>query len=734
MANLSDLQEKIDYIISGPRRGGIPLAPTVLARTPTALAATRATVAPAAPRSFSEFVFEDVERASEIASSLISIAKVRGGEEGLADAVAEIDRLRAAEQQPGLVQHAVKLFITHYPLARQTFRWKPLEKRQPNLVVPSRSPTVGPPVTTGLRAEIATTAQQAGGTPPEDRLDFWREDPLLNEHHEHWHLVYPTAPISDTQESSSPGDKYHLGNRHGELFAYMHQQMLARYDAERLAVGLARVEQFDRYVVPIPQGYNPGPLALWDGGLWTAFRARPRGATLSDLTADGLGGRLGAKLAEQATFRDRLLAAAQNGYYELAGSQIPATIDTQGNTEEANRNSVDYYQRGDARNFQVYGNHHNIGHLHFMLFDNVNPIGVMGTTATAIRDPVFFRWHKHVDALFQALQQNLAPYDFSDGPPVRLRKKSMPDGSAHSLDIILCRQYDFPTEIQLDDAGSIVPVDGDTAGTQLFGYSENADQNKWDLDFSSTTTSVTATLPLGDGTTAQRTLYITTTDELRTDMRKRQILLETGLTINNQPVLGEETISYLSHDDYYYFLRVENTSAQPQSVTVRIFLTPETEIEDRTSWIEMDRFLTTLEGSQRRVIYRPADLSSVVRQPALKWQDLTATDEPSPKTELQPWCDCGWPYTTLLPRGTAEGMLFRLFVMCSPGADLTLPDTPDTCVSMSYCGLQDMDYPDSRDMGYPFNRPFQQSISATVAARDNMAWRTIKIRCTNLDN
>lgn len=308
MANLTDLQKKIDYIVSGPRRLGAPMAPMVLTRTPTALTATAAPVAPVAPRPFSEFVFEDVERASEITSNLIRSAEAKGGEEGLADAVAEIDRLPATEKQPGLVQHAVKLFITHYPLARQTFRWKPLERRQPNLVVPSRSSVVGSPVATGLRAEVAKTLQQAGSTPLEDRLDFWREDPLMNEHHEHWHLVYPTAPIS-ANESFSPGDKYHIGNRHGELFAYLHHQMLARYDAERLAVGLARVEQFDRYGAPIPQGYNPGPLALWDGGTWNAFRARPLGATLSDLTADGFETRPGAKLTVQAEFRDRMLAA-----------------------------------------------------------------------------------------------------------------------------------------------------------------------------------------------------------------------------------------------------------------------------------------------------------------------------------------------------------------------------------------------------------------------------------------
>src|SRR5439155_20386764 len=158
MANLSDLQQKIDYIVSGPRRLGAPIVRTALTRPPAALAAP---VAPVTTRLFSEFVFEDVERASEIASNLITIAEAKGGDEGLADAVAEIERLRATEQQPGLVQHAVKLFITHYPLARQTFRWKPLEKRQPNLVVPSKSSVAESPVTTGLRAEVAAAPQQA---------------------------------------------------------------------------------------------------------------------------------------------------------------------------------------------------------------------------------------------------------------------------------------------------------------------------------------------------------------------------------------------------------------------------------------------------------------------------------------------------------------------------------------------------------------------------------------------
>jgi hypothetical protein len=163
---------------------------------------------------------------------------------------------------------------------------------------------------------------------------------------------------------------------------------------------------------------------------------------------------------------------------------------------------------------------------------------------------------------------------------------------------------------------------------------------------------------------------------------------------------------------------------------VRVFIAPETEIEDPRAWVEMDRFFTTLNPNERKVVHRPADLSSVVRQPALKWFDVSSDDGASPNREQNAWCDCGWPYTLLLPRGTAEGMAFRLFVMLSPGSDLDVSAQGNGCTSMAYCGLEKKRYPDSREMGYPFNRPFRKSISETVASSPNMAWRRITIRHT----
>ena len=53
----------------------------------------------------------------------------------------------------------------------------------------------------------------------ENRLAYFREDIGLNLHHWHWHLVYPFE-----------ADRLIVAkDRRGELFFYMHQQIISRY-------------------------------------------------------------------------------------------------------------------------------------------------------------------------------------------------------------------------------------------------------------------------------------------------------------------------------------------------------------------------------------------------------------------------------------------------------------------------------------------------------------------------
>src|SRR5215211_2743677 len=221
-----------------------------------------------------------------------------------------------------------------------------------------------------------------GATPPEDRLDFWREDPLLNDHHDHWHDVYP---FENTEDGADPRQ---VGDRHGELFAYMHEQMLARYDAERLGVDLSRVRPFDNYLAEIPEGYDAGEPWSFDGRNWWKFRPRPASAKISDQPETRE-----QEIRAQETHGKGLFDAAESGEFDSNGRKERVTADNLGNTVEPNINSID---------LRSYGNYHGMGHVHLAFYDSQPGLpGVMYYPETAVRDPIFWRWHKHVDTIFR---------------------------------------------------------------------------------------------------------------------------------------------------------------------------------------------------------------------------------------------------------------------------------------------------------------------------------------------
>ncbi len=592
----------------------------------------------------------------------------------------------------GLRQQALTLFITHYPAAHEQIKLKPLDQREPNLV--SRA---------GSRANPEK----------ENRLNFWREDAQLNEHHGRWHDVYPTGG----RPTSSSNPERVVANRNGELFVYMHVQMLARYDAERLGVGLPRVAPFDDYRAEILEGYDPGEKVMkspTNGNDWIRYRARPAGAKLTDLSATENPPAPASMLADQEKFRDALREAARQEYYQIDGKPIAVSSDNLGDTVEASIGSVDWPDKENPfslENGKNYGNLHGAGHAHFAYYDNRQelPSGVLLDLFVTVRDPIFWRWHKHADTIIQTWRETLGkrePHDFSDGPPVTVRNK----------DIILCREEGLP-------AG----IDGGKLGAKAFGYSEVATENQWDTDFSSEKKDEKTVTTLLTGKKDEKTVTVTTTAKLFTEMRERTIRPRNPETMEPE----DEVIDYLSHDDFSYFIRLQNDSDQVQKVTIRIFLAPERWAEDSTAWIEMDRFRHGLNGRERAVIFRPADLSAVVRKPAIGHKEIEEIEGTKPRYSASIWCDCGWPYNLLLPRGTEEGLDFRLLVMLSSD-DLAMDDTGQKCTSMSSCGLQDEMYPDKRPMGYPFDRPLPDSIDSIIDKHDNWASRKIKIRCRKI--
>ncbi|KAJ3282038.1 Phenoloxidase 2 [Borealophlyctis nickersoniae] len=510
---------------------------------------------------------------------------------------------------------------------------------------------------------------------PEESLDFWREDANLNEHHEHWHIVYPSGGVPNPRDPT----RLSLKDRQGELFVFMHQQMIARYNAERAGVGLPPVEPLSDLRSPIPQGDVPEDDLRING---RSFTPRPYNIALNDLGKKGQKGYI--PLAQLEQWRDNLIKAIDRGTFS---DGTPITADILGCTLESNMNGKDR---------DGLGNLHNMGHV-FLAYiaDPANyqsgstiP-GLMYETRTAVRDPVFWRWHTLIDRLFARWQDRQPPQTITDAPPVSFRKTITPQKHA-SPDIILAFSDVLKTAgVKVGDPAAV-----DAWAQQTFGG------DKWGLDFSGKTQ--------------------VTTDELQTAIRKRQMMWkeDSGKT---------EEVSYLYPRDFYYFFRIENKAATEQNVTLRVFLVQTSMSEDRRSYIEMDKFKATLPPQSKKIISRPCDLASVIRKPAQKRED-----ELDDRTDRQlggsgdAYCDCGWPYNLLVPRGTPQGTPFRLVVVATDWNKDQVPNR-EGCGSMSFCGAKEK-YPDAREMGYPFNRRFPGKIAEAIAQNPAWASRDVNVR------
>ncbi|KAJ3057104.1 Polyphenol oxidase 1 [Rhizophlyctis rosea] len=536
-----------------------------------------------------------------------------------------------------------------------------------DIAVPEDAPDAG--------KTIAQVFQEEGRD-PEEALDYWREDQNLNEHHEHWHIVYPNGGVPNPANPS----QLRIKDRQGELFVYMHQQMIARYNAERSAVGLPNAVPILNYREPIVQGDAADDDLRFNGQF--TFTPRPPNAVISDLGRKGERGYTPVAQLEQ--WRDALLKVIENGRFP-DGS--PVTPDTLGSSLEAN---------AGGKSPEVLGSLHNMGHVFIAYianpadYRNANNIpGLMYETRTAVRDPVFWRWHSGIDELFFRWQERQPPNNFSDAPPVAFRKQITQQFHA-SPDIILA----FADKLRAAGANTKDPKAVEQWAQTNFGGAN------WEQNFAAKTT--------------------VTTDELYTAIRKRDMhwAEDSGQT---------EEVSYIYPRDFWYFFRLENKGAAAADVTLRVFIVPTEQAENRRAYIEMDKFKVTIPANGRHVVARPADLSSVIRKPAQKNED-----EMDDRTDSQlggrgdAYCDCGWPFNMLVPRGNPQGQPFRIVVLATDWNKDQVPNR-EGCGSMSFCGAKDK-YPDSREMGYPFNRRFEGSIADAVAKNAAWASRDIHIK------
>lgn len=673
--------------------------------------AARAAVAGPAG-SFSWFDTADALTSTLVAFRYAARAASMRGRAAALDAVLDDVEDSIGRARPEMIRQALAMFVTHNANGRYLVK--------PRTVL--AAPQLFTPVPTLRRSSRPVSP---GGAAP--GLDYWREDPMANEHHGHWHEVYPylgripedfgawiqatpeptlvriletIAPnpdwaatlggMSSTQAADLfaqvfsdanvdairnaflggqfPVDLFRvmftLNDRHGELFVYMHQQMLARYDAELLSNGLRPVTAFGprQWIKPIPEGQIPtGFPAGWDG----VFAPRDEGQSLPD-----------GSVATLRRLQRDVTRALRDGEVSLDGGPgTPLSRDVLGEFLESGIHNTGHGLIAALRGASAPAGDAN---------------GVMGSTISAIRDQVFWRWHQHIDDLAAAWQDRLDPEPFDDAPDVVVRNTL--DGAATpwaSPDVILVRTRDLPVRRSARQLAQL--------GRSLFGG------QRWDSDFRAATATAGST-------------RLTTVDEIVTSMQ-------------SSTMADGRSVRTLTHEPFTYFLRIENRAASALDVTVRLFLVPAATAADRRAWIEMDKFSASLPARAKTVLVRSDRDASVIKRPA---EDSPAAIQRSNASGRErAYCDCGWPYPLLVPRGTnGSGMEYRLLMIVTDAAIDRVP-TPGHCGSMSFCGAVDR-YPDTREMGYPFHRRFagsrSRAIRDAVVAWPNGAARTITIR------
>ncbi|WNG16894.1 tyrosinase family protein [Cystobacter fuscus] len=482
-----------------------------------------------------------LEQALSTAAHFMTLANARPGEEGLA-AVLDAAKWGVRLGDPEWVRYALRLFLAHHPEGR-ALTVPPLHERAPHLVLPSRRtmpPRKGSPGVPG--AEVW--------------LDYFREDTGLNEAVETWRVRYPAAGHPDPAQPS----RRVLPARHAEAFWHTHQQLLARYDTERLSFGMPRTAPLQDFTAPLNEAYDsrlPG------------FAPRPPGLSLQGVP--------GYSVEDHATRRDRLCAAASSGLLWHGDTPIDIeNVEQLAHTVESTPESLDGEAWRDPRG--PHGAYHHLGELLVACLhaprDTSRLPGVLASPATAARDPLFYRWHRHVDDILDAWRStHEAPHDLSEQTPVRMRAW-MTEGPApmhQSPDLLLCLDKDVPGMGSPD-------FDGQRWGEEQFGGEH------WD---------------------GRPPSFPMTTHVLRTHLAQRPVRLPDG---------SEVLKPRLEHEPFSYFLRMENLLPREQRVTVRIHLVAEPFVDERRMWMEMDCFVHTLRPSERAVLFRPSHLATVVRE------------------------------------------------------------------------------------------------------------------------
>ncbi|XP_046492976.1 hemocyanin A chain-like [Neodiprion pinetum] len=268
---------------------------------------------------------------------------------------------------------------------------------------------------------------------PEQRVAYLGEDVGMNSHHAHWHMDFPFWWRS--------ADYGLQKDRKGELFYYMHHQLIARFDLERLSNELPFVEplSFDDVIV---DGFHPQTTYRVGG----EFPSRPDNFAFQDVEH--------IKVRQMKDYVRRIQQAIAHGFVFSKNGVIIALNDTEGIDMLGSMMEPSM----DSPHVEYYGYLHNYGHIMLGQITDPKgkfnlPPGVMEHFETATRDPAFFRLHKYIDNIFKEHKDSLPMYTKKelDFPNVQITKVDIDNLETYfeNFDVDLLNALD--DTVELDD-------------------------------------------------------------------------------------------------------------------------------------------------------------------------------------------------------------------------------------------------------------------------------------------
>nr|CAB3263880.1 uncharacterized protein LOC100180038 [Phallusia mammillata] len=516
---------------------------------------------------------------------------------------------KSFEVNPELYKWAIECYIVHSKLAKKN------HVRYPD--PPKMDSTF-----TSMAAMIKTVRK---GKPEESWMNYWRCDGDFNFHHRHWHSVYRAGSFDQGYKK-----------RQGELFGYMHSQMLARYDADRESWGLDPVRAYE-YDEVEPYGFDAGYEFHNSGEFgWMVPRPKERSWPMGLQT-------------ETKRFEEALIKA-----YE-AGTLRPRGFEAEGFSPNFAGHLIEPTTYDYAQDF---GGIHNTGHMAFTQGLPPRKSTYMGSAQTAVRDPIFFRWHKRVDDILQKYYELQSTELGDENPGVVLAP----------CDVLILPGREAPA-----------------------GFDQWNGRSWAREDFTSASIN----------------------------------------TFLKEPILAYEWDNKLDHEPFTFHVRLRRNRASTGQLklTLRVFMCQKRHMNDRKRWIEMDKFVHQMEANEDHIVLKRFDIhSSVIKRLHENWSDVKEMNyvEPTPGN-----CDCGWPYSMLVPRGLKNGEDWMLGVFVSNNV-VDQINVASACGSMSYCGTAYTTYPDSRTMGFPFSTPItiketEVTIEEAALKLDNFCLTPFKI-------